>query len=272
MTTSDRVRLSGGIAARTAPGPGETVLWLHGYTMDSSIWPEVWSYLPGWNHIAFDLPGHGASDPMPAREDLPALAERLGTLAVEQGVRHVVGLSFGGMIALQVAAAFPDTFATLTLNSPGLGGGPQDPHARSRNLELFQLYKERGPGPWMTELWMTSPPDIFKGLAAHPAQWAQVQALVDQHSWDELQDARMQGMTNYVQTERDLRRIRAATLLIIGDEDMDSFKRCAELIRRGIRGCERVYLPGAGHMGLVELPAQAAPLVAHHLTAYALAR
>src|SRR3954447_22432766 len=176
-------------------------------------------------------------------------------------MRHLAGLSYGGMIALQVAAECPEMFATLTLNSPGLGGGPQDPYARSRNLELFRLYKERGAGPWLTELWMQSPPDIFKGVAAYPALWARLQALIDRHSWDELQDARMQGLTGYAQTDRDLRRVRAATLLIIGEDDMDAFKRCAELIRRGVRGTERVYLPGAGHLGLIEAPAAAHTLV-----------
>ena len=50
-----------GFAVRTAGTPlsGPAVVWIHGYTMDSSTWEELWALLPGWFHIGVDLLGHG---------------------------------------------------------------------------------------------------------------------------------------------------------------------------------------------------------------------
>jgi len=231
---------------------GAGVLWLHGYTLDSSIWWPLWQALPGWRHIGLDLPGHGASDPIKPLESLPELARRIARFAIGEGVQHIVGLSLGGLIALQVAIEYTESFRSLTVCSPPLGGGPQDPQAATRNLELTRLFRERGAGPWMTELWMKWPPEIFKGAADHPVLWSQLQFLVDQHSWAELADSRMQHLTMYEQQLHELSRIRAATLVLVGENDMAAFKRCAELLRRAIEGCERLYWPGAGHLSLLE--------------------
>ncbi len=265
MTLPPAALVGHGLAARVVDDGGERVLWIHGYTLDSSIWEELWGYLPGWRHVGLDLPGHGSSGPLQLGERLPELARRVGAVAAEHDVRHVIGLSWGGMIALQVAIECPETVATLTLGSPAVGGGPQDTHARTRNLELARLYRTRGAGPWMSELWMRSPPDIFKGAATHPELWLRLRALIDRHSWSELGDSRMSDLTTHPQRTEALARIRAATLVIVGEEDMPAFKRCAELLRRTIPRCQRVYCTGAGHLCLLEAAAAVSPLLKAHL-------
>lgn len=264
MSPVSPVQIGDGIAARVSPARAERVLWIHGYTLDSSIWDDLWSRLPAWHHIGIDLPGHGASERMAAGEDLGELGRRIGDLALEYEVRHLVGLSFGGMVALQVAIEMPSAFASLVLGSPGLGGAPQDPYARARNLELTRLYRERGSGPWMGDVWMKSPPDIFKGAASYSDLWQKLREVVDRHPWSELGDGTMQGLANYPQPEQHLRRIEAETLILVGEEDMGVFKRYAEVIRRSIPACERVYLPGVGHLGLLEAPATVGALIAAH--------
>jgi pimeloyl-ACP methyl ester carboxylesterase len=257
--------VSDGLAARVMDGGGAGVLWLHGYTLDSSVWGPLWEALPAWRHIGLDLPGHGASRPLKQRESLPELARRIGAFASSEAVEHIGGVSLGAMVGLQVAIEYPESFRTLLVCSPPLGGGPQDPDARTRNLELTRLYRERGSGPWMTELWMKWPPDIFKGAARHAALWLQLKNLVDQHSWVELLDSRMQHLTMYPQQVQQLSRVRAATLAVVGEEDMPTFKRCAELLRRGISSCERIYWPGAGHISLLEEAANLSGTVDAHL-------
>jgi len=253
------------IAVRVAPANGDRVLWIHGYTLDSSVWRELWSLMPHWYHIGVDLPGHGVSGPMISGEDLAGLARRIGQLAFAHQVDHLVGLSFGGTVALQVALLWPGLFRSLVLGAPGLGGGPQDPAAQVRNLELIRLYRMRGAGSWMTELWMQSPPDIFTGAARHPRLWEQLQEVLDRHSWLELRDPTiMNKLSNYRQREEDLRHIQVPTLLLIGEHDMPAFKRSAELIRRSIPMCERIYVPEVGHLCLLEAPAHISSLLDTH--------
>ena len=260
-----------GLAARVVDGGGDAVLWIHGYTLDSSIWGEVWERLPGWCHIGIDLPGHGSSEPLPPGATMPELARRVIRFAQDHAVRHVIGLSFGGMLALQMAIEAPDAFATLTLSSPALGGGPENPHAHARNRELMRLYRERGAGPWMTELWMTWPPDIFRGASRHPDLWRRLRSAIDRHAWDELDDGRLHRLTRYPQQAQELARVRAPVLLLVGEDDMPSFKRSADLLWRGIGRCERVYCTGAGHLSLLEEASAVCHLVEAHLRSVTLA-
>lgn len=244
-----------------------TLFWVHGYTLNASIWQILWQKLPEWRHVGIDLPGHGVSDPLEPTERLPALAQRVGNIAVECGAWHLIGLSFGGMIALQVAIEFPDQFSTLTLAASGLGGGPLDPDASQCNMDLRALYQQRGAGPWMTQRWMQAPPDIFAGAARIPTLYAALAQVVDQHRWQELSGNVMQNLCFHPQPAADLARITAATRLLIGEQDMAVFKRCGQLIQRAVPDCQRSYMNNAGHLCLLEDPDSAAQLIEQHLTA-----
>ena len=255
------------LAYRETPAVGAGVLWIHGYTLDSSIWAPLWARLPGWTHVGVDLPDHGASPPLDPGADLVAVARSIADAALARDVRHVIGLSFGSMAALEVVAQRSGAFASLVLAAPALGGGPQDAHAQTRNLELRRLYQERGPGPWLRELWMRWPPDIFKAAARNDPLFATLRATVDRHQWRELGDGSMQRLATHPQRVATLHGIGAATLLVVGEEDMEAFKRSAELIRRAIPVCRRVYLRGRGHLSLLEAPDEVAPLLDAHLRA-----
>ncbi len=269
MTEAGLVTLADGLAARVAPAEGEKVLWIHGYTLDSSIWSNVWPRLPHWYHLGVDLPGHGASALPAPGQTLAGMARAIGEIALQQGVRHVVGLSFGGTVALQIAIEFPEAFASFCLAAAGLAGGPQDPHARFRYRELIRLYADRGPGPWLTALWMQWPPDLFKGAAAHPQLWEQLAAVVDRHQWPELADDTYQKLMGGRQAEAEMRTIRAAMLLLVGSDEMPAFRYTADLIAAAVPACGRVDLPATGHLCLLEDLDASTLLLHNHLMACA---
>jgi pimeloyl-ACP methyl ester carboxylesterase len=252
------------IALTVREGVGDAVFWVHGYTFDASVWSPVWDELPGWRHVAPDVPGHGRSRDIRRGETLSDLARSMVELAVAHETRHLVGLSLGGRVALQMAIEHPKAFKTLALNSPSIGGGPNDPASRKRHAQLTQLYRERGPGPWMTELWMSSPPHIFTGACGHPLLWRSLRDAVDRHRWRELTDSRLGGLVARPGQLQETSGIRAATLVIVGEHDIPSFQRGAELLRRRVDGCTRVYCQGAGHLALLERPTEVAPLLGAH--------
>lgn len=253
------------MAVTVRDGGHHTVLWIHGYTLDASIWSPVWTLFPGWRHIAADLPGHGWSRPIRPGETLSRLAESLTDIAHRYRARHLVGLSFGGMVALQMAIDDPLAFDTITLSSPAVGGGPRDPASRARHGELTRLYRDRGVGPWMTELWMSSPPDIFRGASGHPQLWRTLRAVIERHTWAELGDARLGDLVSQPHQIQAVSTIKADTLVLVGEHDIPSFRRSAELLRSRIPRCARVYCPEAGHLCLLETPAAVAPRVSAHL-------
>ncbi len=255
------------VALHRRAGPGPTVLWLHGYTMDATIWDELWELLPAWNHVGIDLPGHGRSAATPLIGSLPELARIVHEVAVAEKAQHLVGISFGSMIALQTALQFPARFRSLVLGSTAIGGGAQDPAAQQRNIELIDLYRTKGAGAWMTELWWQSPPDIFRGASRHAALTARLRAVIDRHSWRELAGDAMHRLCQHRHAVADFRKIRARTLILLGEQDMPVFRRNAELVRGAVRDARRVYLNAAGHLCLLECPTESAALIAEHFSA-----
>jgi pimeloyl-ACP methyl ester carboxylesterase len=106
---------------KTAP----PVLLLH---QTPRSWMEYREVLPLLGQrfcaIAMDTPGFGDSAPLPG----PASIERWAAVAVELldalsiARAHVVGHHTGGVIALEVAAAFPSRVASLVLSSTPFTG------------------------------------------------------------------------------------------------------------------------------------------------------
>ena len=247
-------------------GSGPAVLWLHGYTMDSTLWADLWDRLPGFRHVGVDLPGHGESGPLPAGITLPRLAAMVAPLAREYGARRLVGLSFGSMIALQLAADEPALVERLVVGAPTIGGAPAEPGMRELYLELAMLRRAGGPEA-VTTRWMTSPPDIFRGTEAHPALRDLIRAVIMRHPWAELRSGAMQAVGRHRQDDAALARIAAETLVFVGADDMPTFRDNADRLRRGVARCRVHPVPGTGHLCLLERPDLAAPALREHLAA-----
>ncbi|MFF7300674.1 alpha/beta fold hydrolase [Streptomyces sp. NPDC008265] len=88
-------------------GAGEPLLLLHGIGHHLQAWHPVADVLAaGHDVIAVDLPGFGASDPLPRGipYSLDSVAPALGALCAALGVErpHVAGNSLGGLLALEM--------------------------------------------------------------------------------------------------------------------------------------------------------------------------
>jgi 3-oxoadipate enol-lactonase len=264
------VELMAGIGGRIQPGHGDKVLWLHGYTVDSSSWTEMWRRLPGWHHIGVDLPGHGASAPIRDGVNLQVLARWLGEYCQAEDVRHVVALSFGTQTATQMAIEYPTFFASMVLGAPSLPGGPQDPEVGVTYSRLHQLYHAAGRGPVLTTLWMNCV--AWEGIEKVPGLEPALRALVARHRWDELRNGAMIHFLQPLQREEALRRIGAPVLLLVGEFELPAFRACADILEASLPRCQRHELPDTHHLCMLESPHLAAPLIETHLRRHAAAR
>jgi pimeloyl-ACP methyl ester carboxylesterase len=246
-------------------GDGPSVLWIHGYTMDSSVWEPLWELLPGWRHVGVDLPGHGRSEPLVPGTSLPALAAELAGVARAESATLVVAESIGSMIALQLAVDHPLDVHGLIVGSPTIAGAPAEAGTAGRYRVLAGLARMGADGERLADVWMASPPDIFRGTEQHPELRARLRAIVARHSWRELRDGAMYGLSRHVHTVADLGGIRARTLVVVGGQDMPTFRASAELLRGSVPRCRRVTVPGAGHLCMIERPAAVAPVIDAHL-------
>ena len=104
------------------PGPAR-VLMIHGLTGHGRRWRHLaCDHLPGIGVLAPDLIGHGRSSyaaPWTIDANVAALATLIENEA--DGPVLVVGHSFGGAVALHLAAACPDLVSGLVLLDPAVG-------------------------------------------------------------------------------------------------------------------------------------------------------
>lgn len=115
-----------GIFLRRQPGPADAVpVWfIHGLGGASTDWTRLSAALaPIATGYSLDLPGSGRSDPPPAGRYSPSADAALVASAITQltgGPAHVVGNSYGGVVATLLAANRPELVRTLTVISPAV--------------------------------------------------------------------------------------------------------------------------------------------------------
>ncbi|WP_406205852.1 alpha/beta fold hydrolase [Streptomyces decoyicus] len=112
-------------------GGGPTVVFLHGLVMDnlSSFYCTLAGPVSRAGHevLLYDQRGHGRSERPPGGYDrdtaVDDLAALLASLGLDRRPVHLIGNSYGGVLALHTALVRPDLVASLVLIDAQLTGG-----------------------------------------------------------------------------------------------------------------------------------------------------
>lgn len=233
--------------------PGKPlIIFLHGAALDRTSWQLQTRYFShnGYSVLAVDLPGHGRSDGQPLTS-IESCAEWVAGLVEAAGFKnaHLVGHSMGGLIALEAAARFPRTVATLTMVG-GASAIPVHPAllaaAEAGDHIAFELMASWGhgrrshlgghptPGIWMMgatiRLWERSRPGVLA---------ADLHACNDYSLGVDAASA-----------------VHCPSLLISGSRDVMTPYRAAEPLRNNLRNVQEVMIEGAGHIMMAEHPDQ----------------
>jgi pimeloyl-ACP methyl ester carboxylesterase len=102
-------------------GPGNTLVFLHGLTDDSSSFSRVISALGGYYDIVvYDLRGHGKSDAPSNGYEIADHASDLLTILTETEISDatLIGHSLGAEVAMHVARSHPELVSGLVLEDP----------------------------------------------------------------------------------------------------------------------------------------------------------
>ncbi len=103
-------------------GEGSPILFIHGLGSSARDWEmQIPFFSKHYRAITFDLRGHGQSQKPPGPYSMPLFAKDTAELIRLLGAApvHVVGISLGGMIALQLAVDHPELIKSLVIVNAG---------------------------------------------------------------------------------------------------------------------------------------------------------
>jgi len=105
-------------------GEGEPLLLFSGIWGEVGLWEQLLPHLDGFRTIAFDPPGIGRSQRPAFPLTMWGLAGFGAAVLDELGLEsaHVLGASFGGAVAQQLAFSYPRRVRRLVLASTSFGG------------------------------------------------------------------------------------------------------------------------------------------------------
>ena len=235
-------------------GQGYPLLLIHAGIADSRMWDEQFPvFAQYYRVIRFDLRGYGQSVIPPnlfaEYEDPAALLHSLG---VEKA--HVVGVSFGGKIAIDFTLAHPDMVTALVLVAPLVVGYAESAEVQRFNEEEARLL-EQGDLDAATELnvrtWVDGPRRTPEQV--NPAVRERVREMQYHAFTVPVPEGADEIPLEPPAIER-LSDIRVPTLLIIGEYDLEEKHALVNLLATEIPGARRVAVANAAHMVNMEQP------------------
>lgn len=246
----------------------EPIIFLHGGSLTAHTWDRVCRELaPTMRCIALDLRGHGDSEWSPVADySLGACADDVEAFCGVLDIRRatLVGMSFGGRIALTIAArraAFVRRLVTIDI-------GPTTPDEELDRLQGF-MTESTEPGT-LDEI-------IERVHAADPRRTPESLRLTVPRSLRQLPDGRWTWKfdprripTTFDRAKRDrlaealwreVARIGCPTLIVRGGLSTMFRDEDAERLARAIPGATWITVEGAGHAVQTDRPHELADII-----------
>ncbi|CAL9455328.1 alpha/beta fold hydrolase [Streptomyces sp. enrichment culture] len=229
---------------------GPLVLCLHGIGSSSAAFAPQTGALAAAGHrvVAWDAPGYGRSADPDGDLTLDDYADTAAAVIRDRAAdAHVVGVSWGGVIALRLATRHPELVASLTVadSTPGSGTSPEKAAAmRARVPELERLgprafAEERGPRLLSPD----APPELVRRV---------VDTMADSIRTPGYRQAAESMAATDLRGE--LADVTAPTLVLCGDQDRVTGPDASQVLAGGLHRTAYVIVKDAGHLANQERP------------------
>lgn len=254
MTARATVYDIAGLHLEQAGTSGPLVLCLHGIGSSSAAFsPQLQALAADFKIVAWDAPGYAKSaDPegqlnLDDYADTAAAVIRAHSSPTHGSRAHVLGVSWGGVIALRLATRHPDLIASLTIadSTPGSGTTPEKAAGmRARVAELAKLgprafAEQRGP----RLVSAGAPNELLRRVVDTMADSIRLPGYG--HAAESMATTDLRG---------ELARVTAPTLVLCGDQDRVTGPEASQVLAGGLRKTAYVIVKDAGHLANQEQP------------------
>jgi 3-oxoadipate enol-lactonase len=232
-------------------GRGDVVVLLEGGQLDHRLWDEQFeAFARRYRVLRLDVRGFGKSadavEAYQSHEDLYVLLKKLGIARA-----HLVGLSLGGRIAVDLALTHPEVVRSLVLAGPGLSGFPWSRTKTDWGRRIDRAVRAHDASA-AVDGWLES--DYLKPAATNPRTRDRVRALAhgNERCWLQPEVEKELAPPAYQRAGE----IRAPALVLVGARDNADIQKIADHLIAKIPGARKQVFDGAGHLLNLEQPAR----------------
>jgi pimeloyl-ACP methyl ester carboxylesterase len=232
-------------------GEGPPLLLIHGLGSSGRDWEmQIDAFSEHFQVIVYDVRGHGKSEKPSGRYSVPLFAKDCAEILRALGFDkvHVVGISMGGMIALQLAADCPEIVQDLVI----VNSGPDLVVRSIKDLILFwqrliivKLLGMRKMGEVLSKR-LFPKPDQGDLREIFVERWAEN----DPRAYNQT----LKGLVGWSVVEK-LSLISCPTLIVAADQDYTPLEVKSGMVEQ-IPNAQLVVMEGAHHAAPMEYPDQ----------------
>ena len=233
-------------------GEGHPLVLIHGGLMDRRMWDDQFNlFAKDYKVIRYDIRGYEKSqDPKDRFSHVEDLFHLLKFLNIDKA--YILGLSLGGMIAIDFTLEHPDIVDALIPAASALNGYPYADAEKfeSKFLAIFKAAKEEGLDVAI-ELLMELP--FFVPVKHDIRTVRKMRTLIKENfkTWSKDQEFYIWPSPPAIQILSD---IKVPTLVVVGDHDVTDILGIADTLISKIVGARKVVINGAGHHVNMEKP------------------
>lgn len=252
------VETNGTILYYEMMGEGHPFVLLHGGYMDMRMWDDQFAiFSQNYHVIRYDIRGFGKSAlPQVPYADWQDLFNLLKFLDVEKA--YLLGLSLGGVIALDFTLMYPEMVDALILVGSPVSGYPVELMFTQEQLEQqikrwqpFEQARYERDIPRMVNLLMDD--ETLVPSSKYPSARQRVRDNLSEYSFAWVLDPAPKQELVPPAFER-LNEIHVPTLIIVGSEDHFQLHKSADKLEQDIVGARRVIISETHHMPNMEKP------------------
>ena len=237
------------------------IVFIHGVGLDQDMWfPQV-RYFKNNSILTYDLLGHGKTPLNKKKVNFEDFSNQLNNLLKNLNINkiHLVGFSFGSLIALNFTKKFQKKVDKLVLISTVYKRtklektNVKERYKKAKNnIPIFDLALKR----WFSPKFIKLNPDIKKYILT----------TLNKKNNDHINFLKSYKLFSYFKDEpKKIQKIKTSSLIITGTKDLGSTVKMSENLSNELINSQFYKIPNAKHLCTIEYSANVNMMIKNFL-------